>query len=93
VVHSVVHLLRGRELGFQTALTGSVWCTKHKTWQIIISIVVIYILMIAYIHTLLHAIEWFAVPAIKPAANFGHVQMSKILIYMLHMFNVVEELW
>jgi len=32
---SMVHLLRGRELGSQNALTGNVttWCTKHKKLQ------------------------------------------------------------
>jgi len=31
---SVVHLLRGKELGFQNALTGNVTrCTKHKMLQ------------------------------------------------------------
>jgi len=30
----VVHLLRGKELGFRNALTGNaIWCTKHETLQ------------------------------------------------------------
>jgi len=54
---SVVHLLRGRELGFRNALAtrNDVPSIRHSR-SIIISMAVMRFLMIAYIHTLLHAI-------------------------------------
>jgi len=57
---SMVHLLRGRELGFRNAVTGNVttWCTKHKMLQMcgnMYDCTGLFDDPIVPIHTLLHA--------------------------------------
>jgi len=76
---SIVHLLRGRELGFRNALTDNLrQCSKYRKWQTCENYGVydLTVLMNVECYTLLHAKVRFARLVMRYITKLLHMHMS-----------------
>jgi len=91
---SVVHLLRGRELGFRNALTGDVTrCAKHKMLQTCDNIIGCDVYyddrVYSYLATCHCVIRGFRDQ--NYSEFLSRTNVDKVFLYYAYMFNVVEE--
>jgi len=91
---SVVHLLRGRELGFRNALTGNAKrCTKHKMLQRCNNIIGCNELFYDDVYSSLDTCHSVIRGSLKQKyIDFWiHTENTVHLIDMMYMFNIVKE--